>query len=106
MGYGKMSTLTYWILTPEFWLIAGILLIVVDFTIGAALFLLPIGLAAILMACILFAQEGLWFGDVVFLDTWRQIIIWFSLLSVAFVGVIKFLFQRVRRGQADINEYE
>ena len=106
MGYGKMSTLTYWILTPEFWLIAGILLIVVDFTIGAALFLLPIGLAAILMAFILFAHEGLWFGDVVFLDTWRQIIICFSILSIAFVGIIRVLFQRRKRGQPDINDYK
>ena len=101
-----MSTLIYWMLAPEFWLILGILLIIVDFTIGAALFLLPIGLAAILMSGLLVSQEGLWFGDVIFFETWRQIIIWFSLLSVAFVGVIRFLFQRARRGQADINEYE
>ena len=101
-----MSTLIYWMLVPEFWLIVGILLIIVDFTIGAALFLLPIGLAAILMAGLLLSQEGLWFGDLIFFETWRQIIIWFSLLSVAFVGVIRFLFQRARRGQPDINEYE
>lgn len=101
-----MSTLIYWILSPEFWLIVGILLIIVDFTVGAALFLLPIGLAAILIAGLLLSQERLWFGDVLFLETWRQIIIFFSVLSVAFVGVIRFLFQRARREQADINEYD
>ena len=101
-----MSTLTYWLLIPEFWLIVGILLIAADFTIGADLFLLPIGLSALLMAGLLFAQESLWFGDIVFLGTWRQVIIWFSVLSVAFVGTIRVAFQRGRHHQSDINDYK
>ena len=101
-----MSLLVYWILLPEFWVITGILLIAVDFTIGADLFLLPIGLAALLIAALLYAQENLWFGDVILFGTWKQIIIWFSALSVISIGIIRFSFQRRRKDEPDINDYD
>ena len=101
-----MSILTYWLLWPEVWLILGIVLIAADFTIGADLFLLPIGIAAFVIAALIYAQENLWFGDLVLLGTWRQVIIWFSVLSVASIVLIKFVFQRRRKDEPDINEYE
>ena len=101
-----MIIFTYWLLRPEVWVILGILLIAADFTIGADLFLLPIGISAFVIAALIYAQGNLWFGDVVLLGTWRQVIIWFSVLSVASIALIKFAFQRQRKDEPDINEYE
>ena len=101
-----MSIFIYWLLLPEGWVILGILLIAADFTIGADLFLLPIGISAFIIAAFIYAQVNLWFGDIILLGTWRQVIIWFSVLSVANIALIKFAFQRKRKDDPDINKYE
>jgi membrane protein implicated in regulation of membrane protease activity len=99
------SSFTYWIFLPEVWLILGILLIAADFTIGANFFLLSIGASAFVMGGLIYGQQNLWFGDPLLFETWRQVMIWFSAMSIASVAVIKFLFQRKNNDEPDINEY-
>ena len=99
------STASYWMFLPEVWVIVGILLIVTDFTVGADLFLLPVGASALVIAALIQGQESLWFGDTVLFETWRQVIIWFAVLSVVSIAFIKFGFQRRRNNESDINKY-
>ncbi len=99
------TSITYWIFLPEVWIILGILLIAADFTIGADFVILPVGISALIMAFLIQAQESLWFGDTVFFDTWRQVIMWFAGLSVVSIAIIKFVFQRRRKDESDINKY-
>ncbi len=98
------SVLDYWSLQPELWLILALVLVGADILFGLQYFVLSIGVAALLLAGVLFGQQNLWFGDAVVIETWRGVGVWLAVLSVASIFLIKFLV-RQRRGQPDINEY-
>lgn len=98
------SVLDYWSFQPELWLILALVLVGADIVFGLQYFVLSIGVAALLLAGVLVAQQNLWFGDALMIETWRNVGIWFAVLSVASVFLIKLLL-RQRRGEPDINEY-
>ena len=98
------SLLDYWSFQPEFWVILALVLVGTDIVFGFQYFMLSIGVAALILAVVLFAQEGLWFGDAVLIETWRGVGLWFVSLSVASIFLIKLMF-RQWRGRPDINEY-
>ena len=98
------SALSYWSLQPEFWLILALVLVGADIMLGLQFFVLSIGVASLLLAGVLLAQQNQWFGDAVVIETWHSVGVWFAVLSVASILLIKFLV-RQRRGQPDINEY-
>ena len=94
----------YWPFQPEIWVILAILLVGADILLGLQFFVLAIGVAALLLSGVLFAQQSLWFGDAVVIETWRGVGVWFSVLSLASIFLIKLVLRRPR-GQPDINEY-
>ena len=98
------SVLDYWSFQPEFWLILALVLVGVDIVFGLQYFVLSIAVAALLLAGVLLAQQNLWFGDAVMIETWRNVGVWFAVLSVASIFLIKFLLRK-RRGPPDVNEY-
>ena len=98
------SVLSYWSLQPEFWLILALVLVGADIMLGLQFFVLSIGVASLLLAGVLLAQQNQWFGDAVLIETWHTVGVWFAVLSVASILLIRFLV-RQRRGQPDINEY-
>ena len=98
------SALDYWSVQPELWLILALVLVGADIVFGFQYFVLSIGVAALLLAGVLFAQQNLWFGEAVEFETWRGVGVWFAVLSVASIFLIKFLVRK-RRGPPDINEY-
>ncbi len=99
------GSVTYWIFKPEAWIILGILLIVLDLMIGFDFFVLPVGIAAILVAALIYGQSELWFGDFFIFESWKGILIWFAGLSLASVGIIRVFFQKSKDDQPDINQY-
>lgn len=98
------SVLSYWSLQPEFWLILALVLVGADIMLGLQFFVLSIGVASLLLAGMLLAQQNQWFGDAVLIETWHTVGVWFAVLSVASILLIKLLV-RQRRDQPDINEY-
>ena len=98
------SVLSYWSFQPEFWLILALVLVGADIMLGLQFFVLSIGVASLLLAGVLLAQQNQWFGDAVLIETWHGVGVWFAVLSVASILLIKYLV-RQRRGQPDINEY-
>jgi len=105
-----MSILTGLILRPELWVIIGILLIIIDITIGFEFFVLSIGLSSFIVAFLLFSQEKLWLIDFnisyVILSDWKDVLIALSILSILTIGVIKYVFQnRFKKSKKDINDY-
>ena len=100
-----MDVFEQWIFFPEIWLILGILLIAADVLIGTAFFALSIGVAALIIAALLFIQDESWLGTLVIFETWRGIGTWFAILSLASVGIIKVVFQRNEDDDSDINKY-
>ena len=95
---------SYWIFQAKIWVILGFLLIIFDLFLGSY-FILPIGVAAFLISGLIVAQNNLWFGEFTPFETWRDIAIYFSILSVLSIALVKFLFQKRIEGQPDINEY-
>lgn len=100
-----MFSFDYWVFQPEVWLILALVLIIADILIGLNLFILPIGVAAAVVAAMIFAEQQHWFADVVLLESWREVLIAFGVLSVASVFLIRKLFQDKKSLETDINEY-
>jgi len=105
-----MSILTGLILRPELWVIIGILLIIIDITIGFEFFVLSIGLSSFIVAFLLFSQEKLWLIDFnisyVILSDWKDVLITLSILSILTIGIIRYVFQnRFKKSKKDINDY-
>ena len=88
------------IFEPKVWLLAGIVLIVADMLLGAANFLLAVGVAALLLAGILFGQSRAWIGE---FETWRGLAIAFAVLSLASVSVLRLA--AYGRKKFDVNRY-
>ena len=96
---------SYWVFKPELWIILGIILITLDIFIGFEFFVLPVGVAALILSGIIYATINVWFGEFVPFETWKGVLIWFSVLSIISVGIIRFFFQRSKKQQPDINRY-
>ena len=94
---------TMLLLSEEFWLILGLILIITDIFLGS-FFLLPIGVSAFIISGFLYSQAQLWLGSV-FLETWKDVLIYFSALSVLSIGIVKLIFQRKADNKDDINDY-
>lgn len=98
------SALETWLFLPALWVALAIVLVGADMLFGFHFFVLSIGVACLILAGLLFAQQGPWAVDEIAIGSWRGLAVWFAALSVASVLLIKGVFQR-RRGRPDINEY-
>ncbi len=98
-------SLSYWLFQPEAWLILALVLIISDIVIGMDYFVLPVGIAAALISALLFAENRFWFSTTILLETWRDILIAFAVLSIAAVFLVRTLFQRRKEDIRDINDY-
>lgn len=94
-----------WIYNFETWIILGIVFIILDVFLGYNFFVLPVGVAALVMAVLLYLQKEQTLGDFVLFETWHGIGMTFAALSVVSIGIIKFGFQRNKDDTPDINEY-
>ena len=99
------SALYSWLFLPSFWVAVAIVLIGADMVLGFQFFVLSVGVAALIVAGLLFSDNAGWLGDAVALDDWRDIGLWFAGLSVASVLVIRWVFQRWFSSSHDINRY-
>ncbi|MCP4900691.1 MAG: hypothetical protein GY906_27320 [bacterium] len=99
------SSLFLWLALPEVWVILAIVLVVADLLIGMDFFVLSAGVAALIVAGLLWIQQNGMSGDFVFFDTWRQIVFGFAGLSLVSIGLIRNVFQKKTGDGPDINEY-
>lgn len=97
-------SLSYWFFQPQFWLIVGILLVIIDIFLLGSSFLLPIGVSALILSVLVYLDiSTVW--DFQLFDTWRKILLYFGIFSVASIFIIKiFIKARGDKGK-DINEY-
>jgi membrane protein implicated in regulation of membrane protease activity len=95
----------YWLLEPQVWIIAGLVLVIADIFLGYGFFVLPIGVAAFLISALLAIDTGGYLDFKIF-DSWRDVMIWFSILSVVSIGVLRLVFQKYKsQEKKDINDY-
>lgn len=98
-------SLSYWFFQPQFWLIVGILLVIIDIFLLGSSFLLPIGISALILSVLVyFDSSNVW--EFQLFDTWRKILLYFGIFSVASIFIIK-IFIKVRGDKGkDINQYQ
>ncbi len=97
--------LNYWVFVAEVWLVIGLILIISDIFLGFNFFVLPVGVAALIMSVLVYSDNNAVFDTFYLFDTWRVVILSFAALSVASVLLLKFLFQRKKKDEPDINIY-
>jgi membrane protein implicated in regulation of membrane protease activity len=100
-----MSLASDWILDAQFWVVVGLLLVLADIFLGFALFVLPIGVAALIIAGMIAAQENEVLGSMVLYRDWQDVVYWFAALSVISVLLLRLVFQKRKEGMSDINDY-
>ena len=93
-----------WLFEPQAWLIAGLVLVIADIFLGYGFFVLPIGIAAFLISGLLVIDEGGYFSSKMF-GSWRDILIYFAVLSVISIGILRLVFQKYKSDDKDINQY-
>ena len=101
---GMLSAITYWVFLPETWVLLALVLICADILLAFDFFVLSIGIAALILAGLLFMQRNLWLGDIILFQTWRDIAFWFAGLSIGSTILVRLILQR-RHVDSDINEY-
>ena len=78
----------------QFWVALGLLLVLADIFLGFSLFVLPVGVAALIVAGIIFVQTNAVMGITQLYDDWQGLVYWFAGLSVVSVGLLRLIFQR------------
>jgi membrane protein implicated in regulation of membrane protease activity len=99
------SSLYLWLAVPEVWVILAIVLVAADLLIGMDFFVLSVGIASLIISGLLWIQQNGLTGDFSFFATSRQIALGFSVLSLASIGLIKYVFQKKSKQEPDINKY-
>ena len=67
--------------------------------------MLPFGVAALIVATMVYLQESGRLGDLQLFSNWEGVVYWFAGLSVVSVGLLKLFFQKKADDRQDINEY-
>ena len=92
-----------WILLPMAWLLLGIVLCLAEMFDGS-LFLLPLGIAALLVAAWLALQKWALLPAEVELTDWKQALLAYAGLAAARVLLLRRLF-RSKSDAKDVNDY-
>ncbi len=89
----------------EFWVILGIILILADLFLGSNYILLPIGVACLIIAGLVFLKNNGYLPGFIALDDWQHIGYWFAGLCVASIAILKIYSRSGIRKDEDINKY-
>ena len=100
-----MIELNYWAYVTEIWLITGLILVIADIFLGFGFFVLPIGVAALIMSLLIYGENNALYGSFILFENWKFVIVCFSVLSVISVGLLKLFFQRSSKDDPDVNKY-
>lgn len=100
-----MIELNYWAYVTEIWIIFGLALIIADVFLGFNFFVLPVGIAALIISILVYVENNAVFEPIILFESWKVIFLSFAGLSLVSVGLLKFVFQRNKRDDPDVNIY-
>jgi len=109
MSVDVYLTLSYWLYLPQFWVIIGILFILLELLDGSAIFMLPMGAGALVLAALLYGVDHgmLPFGLIP--DMWYWLLVYWIIAAVGLVMPLRLLNRRRPQDQSaaddDINTY-
>jgi membrane protein implicated in regulation of membrane protease activity len=100
-----MWDLNYLVFLTEMWVILAIALILADLFFGMNYILLPVGIACLAIAGLVFLKNHDILPQFVALDHWRHVGYWFAGLSVIAVAVLQIYARSNTKDNEDINQY-
>ena len=102
------SSLPYWLLLVELWLILGLLFVMLEVTLdGSMVIFLPLGIGGFMNAVALKIQQNISMDSFSFLpETWEQTLISFAVFT-ALASIILRVLVRHRKTDStpDVNDY-
>jgi membrane-bound ClpP family serine protease len=101
--------LTYWAFQPQVWVIIGIAFILLEITDGSAIFFLPLGISAELMAILIYLVNTSIVPHTLIPAAWY----WLLVYWICFAVFVTFIMIKVRKhkgtkaaaGGDDVNDY-
>lgn len=97
-----MDLATLWA-QPLAWLAAGLIVVLVDVFLGMVL--LPVAVAAGLLAAATFVDRQGWFGAFLLVPSWQAAAITYGVLVVVGYAVVRWAVGRGSGARKDVNEY-
>lgn len=109
MIVGVYLSLSYWLFLPQFWIIVGILFILLELLDGSAIFMLPLGVGGLIVAALLYAVDQELLPIEWIPHAWYWLLVYWIAAAVFLVIPLRLLNRRRSQGQAsaddDINTY-
>ena len=101
--------LTYWIFQPQVWVILGIIFILLEITDGSAIFVLPMGISAEIIALLVYSVNESIVPYSLIPAAWYWLLVyWISFAVLATLSIIKFRNYKAKKagsGSGDVNDY-
>ncbi|NQY83052.1 MAG: hypothetical protein HRT36_08670 [Alphaproteobacteria bacterium] len=98
--------LSHWLFIYQVWVIAAILLILLELLDGGTVFFLPLGLGALVNAISLFAVDTGLLPYEYLPETWYKMLIFWMMWSIAISALLAFRRKkRDLKNAQDLNEY-
>ncbi len=85
---------------PDLWLIASVLLVILEIFIGSLVFFLPLGISALVVGLILKVQQN---TDVLIISEWPYSLLLWGIISIVISYVIQNYFKT--NNKDDVNKY-
>ena len=85
---------------PDLWLIASVLLVILEIFIGSLVFFLPLGISALVVGLILKVQQN---TDVLIISEWPYSLFLCGIISIVISYVIQNYFKT--NNKDDVNKY-
>jgi len=97
---------SFWTFLPQTWVIFGVILIIVEIFDGS-LIAFSFGVSALILSILLWADEKYILGDFIIIESTRELLYAYGVISVFSIVLIKFIFQpwKRRKFEKDINVY-
>ena len=101
-----INATSFWTFLPQTWIIIGIILIILEVFDGN-LIALSFGVSSLILALLLWADEKYLLGDFIIIESTRELLYAYGVISLLSIVLIKFIFQpwKSKRGEKDINIY-
>ena len=101
--------LTYWAFQPQIWVIVGIAFILLEITDGSAIFFLPLGISAQLMALVIYLVNASIVPHTLIPAAWYWLLVYwmFFAILVTFVMIKTRKYKRTKAVKSidDLNDY-
>ena len=97
---------SFWTFLPQTWVIIGVILIIVEIFDGN-LIAFSFGVSALIVSILLWADEKYILGDFIIIESTRELLYAYGVISIFSILLIKFVFQpwKSKKSEKDINVY-